>query len=243
MMAGCGELERELRAAAAQFVNTDSLRSLLGYATEFAITLLALLVTFFVSLYLAMDAPRVLDWIRGLVPGPYLDVYDAILADVAGVWGQFFRGQLTLMLIVGALTTIGLVILGVPYALGLGLIAGILEVVPRLGPVLATLPAMTVALVSESSTIDGLSGVWFAAAVLVLYVLIQQAENNILVPRVLGGSVNLHPAVVLVAALAGAKLAGVVGIVLAAPLLGSARVIGSWVFHQLTRTDTVQTVE
>jgi predicted PurR-regulated permease PerM len=94
---------------------------------------------------------------------------------------------------------------------------------------------MAVAVASTSSTLPGVSGLRLALVVLVLYVLIQQAENNILVPRILGGSVHLHPAVVLVAALAGAQIAGVVGIVLAAPLLGSARVVGSWVYHQLTR--------
>ncbi len=229
------ELEMDARAGVDQILGPASLRWLAGYATDFAFTLIALLVTFFVSLYLAMDAPGVLDWIRGLVPSGYLAAYDAILEDIEGVWHQFFRGQLLLMAIVGSATVLGLVVLGVPYALVLGLLAGVLEVVPRLGPVLATLPAMIVALVSTSSTVTGLSGLWLAVGVLVLYVLIQQAENNILVPRILGGSVNLHPAVVLVAALAGAQIAGIVGIILAAPVLGSARVVGSWIYHQLTR--------
>jgi len=231
------QVEEDLSRAADDLMGRRSLVWLLGFATDFAFTVLGVVVTFFVSLYIAMDAPGVVAWTEGLVPRPYLDVYRALLSDVDAVWRQFFRGQLILAAMVGSLTTIGLVVLGVPYALLLGLLAAVLEVVPRLGPVLATIPAAAVALVSQSLTFPELSGLGFALVVALLYVSIQQVENVVLVPRVLGGSVNLPPAVVLVAALAGAKLAGVAGIILAAPALGSLRVAGSWLHHQVTRTD------
>jgi predicted PurR-regulated permease PerM len=122
-------------------------------------------------------------------------------------------------------------------------LAGVLEVVPRLGPVLSVVPAAALAVVHPSATMPGLPAAWFVLVVVLLYIGIQQVENNILVPRILGESVNLPPAVVLLGTLAGAKLAGVAGILLAAPILGTLRVIGSWLSHQLARPSPPMEVE
>jgi predicted PurR-regulated permease PerM len=231
------ELRVQLDAARQAVFGRESLVWLVGIASDFAFTVFGVFVTFITSLYVAMDSERFLSWIAGKIPRDYHPAYDALREDVGAVWQAFFRGQLVLAVIVGMATTLGLLVLGVAYAVPLGLVAAVLEAVPRLGPVLSVLPAVAVAVVQPSATLPDLPRPWFVLIVALLYIVIQNLENNLLVPRILGQSVNLPPAVVLVGALAGATLAGVPGILLAAPVMGSTRVVGSWVFHQLGRFD------
>ena len=236
------QMQRDLDSVgtvAIQALRPMSVNWVVGAATTVAFIGLSVLVVFFTSFYLSLDGAAIVAYFEAKTPPAYRPVLGTLLAQVNGVWQDFFRGQMILALTVGAMTTLGLVTLGVRYAVTLGLIAGVLEVVPRVGPVVATIPAVVVALVHPSSTLPGLPTVVFVVLVVGLYILIQAAENNILVPRILGGSVNLPPAVMLVGALAGAALGGVVGILLAAPVLGSIRVLGSWLHYQLVRPDVI----
>jgi phosphoglycolate phosphatase len=111
----------------------------------------------------------------------------------------------------------------------MGLLAGLLEVIPTFGPILATIPALLIAFF-RGSTYLPLSNFWFAALVLGIYLLIQQAENAYLVPRIMGRRMQLHPVVVFVGVLAGGMLIGALGIFLAAPIIGTLRVL----LHYLT---------
>ena len=120
----------------------------------------------------------------------------------------WFWGQLILMFVVGILTFVGLTAIGVKYALFLAIVAGLLEIVPNLGPVLSTVPAVVVA--SSQSYFLGLSTV-------ALYFIVQQLENNLIVPLVMKKTVGLNPIITLVALLIGGELGGVLGVVLAIP--------------------------
>lgn len=121
---------------------------------------------------------------------------------------DWLRGMLFLGLIVGGLTLVGLWILDVRYYLVLALVAGILELIPYVGPVIAAIPAVFFA-ASESP--------WKGLAVLVLFWLIQQLENNLIVPRVMAKAVGLNPVVTILVVLIGAKLAGFVGVLISVP--------------------------
>jgi predicted PurR-regulated permease PerM len=123
--------------------------------------------------------------------------------------GSYLRGEILLMVIVGVMQTVVLTILGVDYALLLGFLAGLLEVVPNIGPTLAAIPAVLVALTRS----PGLALLTIIAANLV-----QNIENSFIVPRVLGESVGLHPVVMMVMLVIGAEVAGLPGLVLA-PIL------------------------
>jgi len=123
-------------------------------------------------------------------------------------------------------------IVGVRNALILGIIAGVLEIIPSIGPTIAAIPAVLIAYF-QGSTYLSLSNGWFALLVIGLYVVIQQLENNILVPRIIGRSLNLHPLVVIIGAIAGASLAGILGMFLALPTLASLRVVGNYVYCKL----------
>lgn len=222
-------------------VASSSLGFLLNFASGFASTLLGLFLMLVLSFYLVKDSPLIADYLKNLIPPPYRDEATGLTDEINQVWRAFFRGQLLLVAVVGFVTWLGLFILGVPNALILGAVAGLLEIIPNLGPVLAAIPGVLVAYF-QGSTHLALSPGWFALVVLLLYAVIQQVENTILVPRIIGGSVHLHPVVVLVGVLAGAAIAGILGIFLAAPVLATVHVISSYIYNKLLEPPEAQPV-
>jgi predicted PurR-regulated permease PerM len=130
--------------------------------------------------------------------------------------GGWARGELALMVLVGTTTYIGLTILGIPFSLPLALLAGILEIVPYLGPIISAIPAVIIGL--------GISPILGLAAV-ALYFLIQQVENYVFVPKVMEKSIGVSPIITLLALAIGFRLAGVVGIVMSVPVVISIQVI------------------
>lgn len=128
----------------------------------------------------------------------------ALIAD--RVLGAYLRGQLLLGVIIGSLTTIGLSIMGVNYALVLGVIAGFFELIPNIGPLLGAIPAVIVALAQRPS---------LALAVVIFAFVIQQLENLFLTPRVVGSSVRLHPVIVMLVLILGSEIGGLIGLFLA----------------------------
>lgn len=135
--------------------------------------------------------------------------------------GGWVRGELTLMVIIGVMTYIGLVLLGIPYALPLAIIAGILEIVPGIGPVISGVPAVLVALTLSPA---------MALAVVALYFLIQQLENTIVVPKVMQRATGVNPLITIVAIAIGFRLAGVVGAILAVPIVIVLHVVAVEIF-------------
>ncbi len=156
----------------------------------------------------------------------------AVLRIVQRVIGQWVRGQLILGLSVGVFTFIGLTILSVTvdpifgrYAVLLSVIAGVLELVPIIGPIIAAIPAVLLA---------ATAGIESVVAALVLYTLVQQVENNFLVPKIQGAAVQLHPAAVIFAIIIGGALAGLLGAILALPLLAAFRDVVRYMFRRLS---------
>lgn len=196
---------------------------------------LTVLVTFFVSLYMTIDAPRIQAYVHGLFPPSYRSELADLLRRIGRVWQAFLRGQLILSIVVGAATYLALILVGMPGALIFAILAGVLEVVPNLGPVLAMIPAVIVALIQGSDVMRelGINNLGFAAITIGIYFLIQQLENNILVPRIIGDSVNLHPIIVICAVAVGLTTAGILGALLAPPVAASFRVVGSYVHAKL----------
>jgi predicted PurR-regulated permease PerM len=170
--------------------------------------LFALLTVVVVSFYLLLDRRRLHQNFVSLFPIPYQGRVRHLALKVERQLGQWMMGQLTLMLIVGGMSFVGLLLLRVPFALPLAIIAGLLEIVPLVGPILSAVPAVIIA--AASSPIQGLS-------VVVLYTLVQQLENNLIVPQVMRRAVGLNPLIVIVALAIGATLMGVVGALLAVP--------------------------
>lgn len=124
--------------------------------------------------------------------------------------GAWVRGQLTLIFAIGILTYIGLAVLGIPYALPLAILAAMLEIVPNIGPVLSAIPAVIVAFAVSSL---------HPLFTIIMYIIIQQLENQVIVPIVMRRMVGLPPLVTIVAILIGAKLTGVRGAIMAVPVV------------------------
>ena len=131
--------------------------------------------------------------------------------------GSWVRGELTLMLAVGIFTYIGLSILGVEIALPLAILAGILEIVPNIGPIISAVPAVLVALTIHPLT---------ALATASLYFLVQLAENNFLVPKIMQKAVGVNPLISILGLMIGFRLAGPAGAILALPSIIVIHTIG-----------------
>lgn len=195
-------------------------------------SILNIVVILVLSLYLLKDADKFMERIDQAIPEGYRADFERIMRQLDQIWAGFLRGQIVLALIIGFVTMIVLSILGVRNALLLGILAGLLEVVPTIGPIIAMIPAVLIAFF-QGSTNWAIDNSLFALIVILAYFAIQQLENHIVVPNVLGASVNLPPVLILAGTVVGASLAGVFGIFLAAPVLATARLFFGYVFSEL----------
>lgn len=250
-------LVREVQANSQQAQFVPSVDDILGYIQQFLSattnvvgstatigfnvvgtvfsTFLAILVTFFVSLYMTMDAPLIQTYFHSLFPTSYRSELADLLRRIGLVWQSFLRGQLILSVVVGSVTWLALTMVGMPGALIFGILAGLFEVIPNLGPILAMIPAVVTALIQGSNVLGpmGIDNLGFALITVGIYFLVQQLENNILVPRIIGDSINLHPIVVICAVAVGLSTAGILGALLAPPVVATFRVIGSYIHAKL----------
>ena len=139
-----------------------------------------------------------------------------LLVEVEEKLGSWLRGQLMLSIIIGTLSFIGLTLLQIPYALPLAIWAGLLEVVPVIGPIISAIPAIILAF-----TITPILGAGVAA----MYFVIQQLENHLIVPQVMKKAVGLNPLIVILAISVGGRLLGIGGALLAVPIVVVAQII------------------
>ena len=217
----------------------ELLNSLTGWASRALVTVLGfvgtLLLVLITAFYFTLDAPRISSSLVSYLPPRALPELRVLGRRLSRVWASFFRGELLLGTIIGTLTALGGMIVGLPGALWLGLIAGLLEVVPSIGPVISAVPAVAVALVqgSDAAWLQGVSSPVYALIVVGMYTLVQQLENNFIVPRVIGGAVGLPAVIVLLGAVIGASMFGVLGIFMAAPFLASVGVILRYTHNKL----------
>jgi predicted PurR-regulated permease PerM len=187
---------------------------------------------FLASIYISLDADTYRGALLQAVPADFQPEISTLFDRIQRMWGAFFQGELRLMLVIGGITTIGLTSLGMPGALYLGIIAGLLEIVPTIGPIIAAVPAVIVALVQGSAFLP-IGNLAFAGLIIVFYVLVQQLENNLIVPRVLGDAVELPPLVVMTGAVIGASVGGILGVMLATPVIATGREILGYLYRKL----------
>jgi predicted PurR-regulated permease PerM len=182
--------------------------------------------------YLLKDRVALMGAFDRAIPAAWrFDVW-AVIRTIERVFGQWVRGQLILGFAVGIFTFVGLLVASQlvdpifgRYALLLSIIAGVLELLPIIGPIIAAVPAVLLAATAGPGVI---------VAALVLYTLIQQLENNFLVPKIQGDAVELHPAVVMFAIIVGGSMAGLLGAILALPITAAFRDVVRYLFHRLS---------
>jgi predicted PurR-regulated permease PerM len=186
------------------------------YVLNLVSGLLDVLMILLMALYITTDGPRIGRYLLAFLPVERHTQAARVTERIFVRLGGWVSGQLLLCVIIGVISWIGLTIIGVPYVVVLALIAGIMEAVPNIGPIIAAVPAVLIA---------ALYSPWQALFVAILYLIIQQLENYIIVPRVMSKAVELHPLAVLLALMVGGELMGVLGAVLAVPVTAAVSVI------------------
>ncbi|PLS68506.1 MAG: AI-2E family transporter [Cyanobacteria bacterium M5B4] len=237
------EFQREIETTLNNVLNTiqNNLTSLVQQGGGFLFTqvqqvfntlafLLGFIIIPFWLFYVLYDQQAGLDGLNGLIHPAARKDFWAILTITDRIFSNYIRGQLFLGFVVGLASFVGLTVLNmfgfeIPYTLLLAVIAGFTELIPLIGPVLGAIPAVIVALLSDSPTA--------ALAVLALYVVIQQLEAQLLIPRIIGESVGIHPAVLMVVLVIAGQSAGLLGVILAAPLAAIARDIFRYIYGRL----------
>ena len=169
-------------------------------------SIVAILVLTF---YMTLEENAFKKFVAAVSPAKYQPYLMQLITRIQQRLGWWLRGQLILCAIIGACSFIGLTILGVKYALLLGLIAGLTEFIPIAGPIIGAVPAVLIAFTQTPLK---------ALFVVILYIIIQQLENNLIVPKVMQRATGLNPIVVIIVMLIGAKIAGILGILLAMPV-------------------------
>ncbi len=177
---------------------------------------LDVLMILLLALYITTDGPMIGRYLRAFLPPDRHEQAARITSRIFIRLGGWVSGQILLCVIIGCVSWVGLTLIGVPYAAVLALVAGIMEAVPNVGPIIAAVPAVIIA---------ALYSPWQALLVALLYLGIQQLENYVIVPRVMSKAVELHPLAVLLALMIGCELLGVLGAVLAVPVAAAISVI------------------
>lgn len=226
-------LARALQHAGMEQTFTRIENSLVGYTPEILTALGWAVTTLFLAFYLLADGKRMQGTVYAVVPRDYHMRLARILQNLEAIVGGYMRGQLITSVAVGVFTYLLLVICGVPNALSLALFAAVVDVIPFIGALLATAPAVLVALSQGLPT---------GLVVLVALFIYQEFESRVLIPKVYGRSLRLAPATVVLALLAGGLLLGVMGALLALPIAAGLQMVVSELRVDLPGDDSADRV-
>ncbi len=178
----------------------------------------------FVAFFFLKEGRRLTRCLMAVVPNAYFELCLNLMYQANRQIGNYIRGQLLAVLVVSVLAISGLSILGVYYALPLGLLAGLANVIPFLGPLIGIVCSSIVALATGG-------GLAMVAKVIVMFLVIQLIDNVLIQPTMVAKSVELHPLVVLFVVMVGSQLMGIVGMLIAVPLTGIAKVSGQTIYE------------
>jgi predicted PurR-regulated permease PerM len=204
-----------------------TLAGVIGGLSGLAVGLLQVVIVFalgpVIAFYMLVDLPRLGRWVRGLIPPRHRDEAIEVALRLHNVVGGFIRGQLLVALFVGVATSIGLAVVGLPFWLLIGVIAGLTNLIPLLGPLVAGALGLSIALVND--------GIGLALLVLVVMVVVQQVDNHVVSPVVMGRHVQVHPLVVLLALVVAGTVYGLLGLLIAVPLVAAGNVLVTHFWH------------
>ncbi|MGE4282271.1 MAG: AI-2E family transporter [Clostridia bacterium] len=177
-----------------------------------------------IAFYMLKDIEKFKKLLQSLIPRSARKWTLSVAEDIDLILSGFIRGQLLVALVLSVITTAGLWLLDIKYALILGVIAGLLDVIPYFGPILGAVPAVVIAFIDSP-----INAVW----VILLYIFIQQLEGAVLSPKIVGSRVGLHPIAIIIAVLLGGKLFGLFGLLIAVPVAGIIKVLGCRIIKSL----------
>ena len=203
-------------AGSVRSVTQSAFASALSVAAAIAGGVIDAALVLVLGFWFVVDGTRLRDLASRLAPPDQRDKVRFVQDTVSQVLGAYIRGQLTMAAIIGLSSGVGSWLLGVRYPVLIGILAFFFELIPMVGPILASLPAVMISLTQPFPLV---------LYVIVFFVVMQVIENNVLAPRITGGAVGLHPAIALLAIVIGADLGGVVGALFAVPVAGIASVL------------------
>jgi len=151
-----------------------------------------------------------------MLPRRWRNGLAGICKEVSNILAGFIQGQLMTALIVGILETMGLMVIKMKYSLVLGMIGGLANIIPYFGPYIGLLPALAIAL-----TVSPMKAVW----TIVIFMGVQQIDNNFITPKMIEGKLGLHPVATIFAVLVGGEFFGIIGMLLAVPAMAILRVL------------------
>jgi predicted PurR-regulated permease PerM len=224
-----------------QAVNNGGGTQVLGGAsaaldvTRSVVTFIATVVTIaFLTFFMLLEGPAWLERLYGMLPEESRPRWRRVAHDIYRTVGGYVTGNLLISAIAGSATTIVLLVLGVPFAVALGLLVAILDLIPLAG---ATLAAIVVSLVALTQSVSA------GIIVLAFFVVYQQVENHLLQPLVYGRTVQLSPLAILISVLVGAEVAGVVGALSAIPVAGTIQILlVDWQRHRQAKEEAARGV-
>jgi predicted PurR-regulated permease PerM len=202
------------------------------FATSAAATLGWGFFVLIISYFLLADASKMSDDLVHIeIPGYTSDIR-RLGQELKNVWNAFLRGQLIIIIMVMVSYSILMVILGMRFALGIAILAGLARFVPYIGPLTLWIVTALVAYF-QGGNYFGLQPFYYAILVVGSAMVIDQIFDNLVSPRLLGQTLGVHPAAVLVAAIVAANLIGIIGLVLAAPVLATLKLVGGYVLRKM----------
>ncbi len=192
--------------------------------------------------YLLRDWDKLRDWLIGLAPHSEQADLHRLLTDVDATWRAYFRGTLALMVMMGIFFTISGLALGLQGAVAIGLLTGLLSIIPELGPLIAGILASLVALFQGSSYLP-LSNFWFAVLIAAIYIVVMQVKSFWIRPLVMGRFLHMNTGLVFVAIIGAALLSGVLAALIILPVLATAAHIGHYIRCRLLNIDPWPEIE
>jgi predicted PurR-regulated permease PerM len=199
--------------------------------------LVLLLVYLVVTFYLLLQADQLTERMYALIPLPAREEIRTLGRSIDRVLGAYIRSQLLLIVVMAVVTYIPLSILGVQYALVLAIATGFLEIIPFVGPYTAAGSAMLVSLFQTTNTFGWPS--WVLSLVIgVIYLVLRQAEDPLIIPNLVGHIVKLHPIIVIFSIVAGGALGGALGLLMSVPLAATMRIILIYLYTKLVDSPT-----
>lgn len=204
-----------------------ALRQALGAVGSVFQGIASFLLILVIAYYMVTEDDPLKKILHSVVPTRHIDYVVSLLSRIQEKLAAWIRGQLILSCIIGVITFVGLSLMGVKYAAALALIAALLEFIPYLGPIVAAIPAFIIGFSQ--------GGIVLLLMLIAFYIIVQQVENHILVPKIMQRAVGLNPIVSIIALLIGAQVAGILGAILAIPLGAALSVLFTDVIqHQRT---------
>ena len=214
------------------FSNTDvSVRDQIDQVAKVGVkvfhALLIIILTPIFAFYLLVDLPHLKQVADGLIPSAARPEVLVLVRRMNAAVGGFFRGQLVVATIVGIMASIGLFIIGLPFWLLIGMVAGFFNMIPLIGPYIGGIPALVIALTTK----EPITAVW----VILIMVTVQQIDNHFISPLVMHRVVKLHPVLVMLALLLGGTLGGFFGLLVAVPTAAILKILVGhlWRVHVL----------